>query len=269
MEDSQPMKKTILSFAILFIISSCAFHHGSISGSGYPTNAENEITGTAYGTSKTTHVLGIGGLGTDAIVLEAKKNLYDNYKLEPGQSFVNFSVDFKRSYFLLFNTTRVVVSADVASFNSSTTPNKKTNTASSALFKEGEDLYMPLSDYHLAKVFVLDYSQLSESKDPKTVTVVYFDAKGRPQVANKSPQNFFRSQSASDEMKKHGLKPGDIIEFRGEAYRNYHPEISNHQRDGNYKGIVKGFNGEFIAVEIISPPIHKNYRVHTNFIVKD
>lgn len=69
------------------------------------------------GTAKTTHVFGIGGLKTQALVYEAKKDLYRSYPLSEGQAFANISVDFKRSYIFFVSKTIATLTADVVEFN--------------------------------------------------------------------------------------------------------------------------------------------------------
>ncbi|RYM36084.1 hypothetical protein ERX46_03560 [Brumimicrobium glaciale] len=59
----------------------------------------------------------MGGVATDALVLEAKRNLYKNYPLAPGQALANVSVDFKRSFFPIISKAKVVISADIIDFN--------------------------------------------------------------------------------------------------------------------------------------------------------
>lgn len=106
-------------FLLIFvsIISSCATHSGVMTGNAALSDANFKVVDYAIGTAQTTHVLGIGGLGTEALVLEAKRNLYENYPLSSGQALANVSVDFKRSMFFLVFTLKAVVSADVIDFN--------------------------------------------------------------------------------------------------------------------------------------------------------
>lgn len=111
--------KTFYSLIILLsgtLLSSCAFHSGNMTGNA-SLNARNfEIKTIVMGTAKTSHVFGIGGLKKQALVYEAKKDLYRSYPLSEGEAFANISVDFKRSYFFIVNTTVATITADVVEF---------------------------------------------------------------------------------------------------------------------------------------------------------
>ena len=77
------------------------------------TDANFKIVGLAHGNAHTLKVLGIGGLDKDALVLEAKTDMYKKYPLPKGQVFANITVDFKNSFLILFTETKVTVSADI------------------------------------------------------------------------------------------------------------------------------------------------------------
>ena len=72
------MKPAIwIVFVILF--SSCTSHYGTMSGgSAVITNNKFASVQFAYGTASAFTFLGIGGNNKDALVLEAKRNLYLN-----------------------------------------------------------------------------------------------------------------------------------------------------------------------------------------------
>ena len=115
------MKSRLKLFGIiasLLILSSCAFHSGMMTGNASLSGDDFEILSIESGTSKTTHVFGIGGLKHQALVFEAKKNMYKSSPLKKGQAYANVSVDFKRSTYLFINTTIVTVTADLVQFGS-------------------------------------------------------------------------------------------------------------------------------------------------------
>lgn len=97
-------------------MSSCAFHNGNMTGNASLHARNFEIKTIVMGTAKTSHVFGIGGLKQRALVYEAKKDLYRSYPLSEGEAFANISVDFKRSYFFIVNTTIATITADVVEF---------------------------------------------------------------------------------------------------------------------------------------------------------
>lgn len=107
---------TLITLFSTIVLSSCAFHSGNMTGNASLNTRNFEIKTIVIGTAKTSHVLGIGGLKKQALVYEAKKDLYRSYPLSEGEAFANISVDFKRSYFLIVNTTVATITADVVEF---------------------------------------------------------------------------------------------------------------------------------------------------------
>ena len=110
-----------LNFLILLLcvlLSSCSYHIGSIGGgTGTVTNNQFRSIDFAHGTAKTTNILGIGGNNKDALVLEAKRNLYEKYKLSTTQVIGQTTVDFKRTFFFPVVTSKVTVSAEIIDFS--------------------------------------------------------------------------------------------------------------------------------------------------------
>ncbi|MEM6525931.1 MAG: DUF6567 family protein [Bacteroidota bacterium] len=114
--------KTIKNIYLLCIVTiclcSCSFHIGTIGGgSAVITNNQFSRIDFAYGTAKTTNIFGIGGNRNNGLVLEAKRNLYQNSQLQAGQAIGQTTVDFKRTFFFPVMTTRVVVSAEIIDFS--------------------------------------------------------------------------------------------------------------------------------------------------------
>jgi len=52
-----------------------------------------------------------------SLVQEAKKNMYKNFPLEEGERYINMTVDFKTTYFLIGRKVRCSVSSDIISAN--------------------------------------------------------------------------------------------------------------------------------------------------------
>jgi len=111
------MKQLFFGFLIVILLSSCATHVGFMTGNAAISDANFNVVGMAVGTAKTQHIVGIGGLSKDALILEAKRNLYANYPLKKGQALANVTVDMKRSMFPFVFKTLATVSADVIDFN--------------------------------------------------------------------------------------------------------------------------------------------------------
>jgi len=106
---------TFLSFVLL--LNSCAFHSGVMTGNAALSDANFKVVDYAIGTSETFKVFGLGGVATDALVLEAKRNLYENHPLKEGQALANVSVDSKNSYFIIVSKKKILISADIIDFN--------------------------------------------------------------------------------------------------------------------------------------------------------
>jgi hypothetical protein len=68
----------------------------------------------ATGSASVTKVFGLGK--NDALMFQAKKDMMQNYPLKEGQSFANITVDTSHSAFLIFNTEKITVTADVVEF---------------------------------------------------------------------------------------------------------------------------------------------------------
>lgn len=113
------MKKFSFYIAIViiaFATSSCATHWGTMNGSASLSSNNFKIAKMASGTASTTKIFGFGGLAKDALVLEAKKDMMQNYPLREGQALANVTVDFKNSFMFFVNTNKVTVTADVVEF---------------------------------------------------------------------------------------------------------------------------------------------------------
>jgi hypothetical protein len=112
--------KNLLILIALFSLTGCAFHSGTFNGSAAINNNQFRIAGTAQGTAETTQLLGLGGIGKEALVQEAKKNMQLKYPLQKGMVWGNVTVDFKTTYILIVRRTKVIVSADIIDFNPAT-----------------------------------------------------------------------------------------------------------------------------------------------------
>lgn len=104
----------ILSLLATAALSSCiATHNGVVSSSsvGKPV----KYVDIAYGVAQTNTFLGLGGTSVDALTYEAKRNLIKSRPLNPGEQYVNFTTDFKRTYILFYFQTKVTLTAEVIS----------------------------------------------------------------------------------------------------------------------------------------------------------
>jgi hypothetical protein len=108
--------KSVLAVMVVFLMSSCAAHWGMMTGNASLSSNNFKIVKMASGTSKTTKILGIGGLGKNALVLEAKKDMMQNNPLKEGQALANVTVDIKTSFLFIVMTEKATVTADIVEF---------------------------------------------------------------------------------------------------------------------------------------------------------
>ncbi|MCZ4696135.1 hypothetical protein DWB61_15860 [Ancylomarina euxinus] len=152
------MRKLILPLIIVLFLTSCATHQGMISSSAL--NRPVKYEDIAYGVSQTNQVLGLGGLSKDALILEAKRELINNRPLKQNETYANFTVDFKRSFFPFYNQTKATMSADVVSFTNDPLADPYTEkykqkltrkSLANELFEIGDSVYI---NYHENGVIV-------------------------------------------------------------------------------------------------------------------
>lgn len=113
------MKYLMFVFALL-LLNSCAFHRGMITAStNLPNKGTYKYVDVATGYSKAIYIFGIGGLNRDALINEAKRNLYFSYPLQKGQSFENLTLDIKTVLVWPYCKVAVIAIADVLERDSS------------------------------------------------------------------------------------------------------------------------------------------------------
>jgi hypothetical protein len=153
-------------FGLIFLtimLFSCASHQGYMSTNAVIIDTEFQIVGTAVGQSKSWKLLGVGGVNRDALVFDAKKDLYSSIELKPGQALTNITVDMKKAYYLLFWMEKVTVTAEIVDFN----PGKELNWQNYYSFQQrkglsiGDPIYIKhKGEYHLRKIDKLDLDDI-------------------------------------------------------------------------------------------------------------
>ncbi len=93
------------------VLTSCAANYGTISTN--VIESDFECVDMAIGMAERFHFLGFGNSSKDALMFSAKKDLINSHPLGTNEQYVNYTVDFKTSYWLIINKTKVVVTADV------------------------------------------------------------------------------------------------------------------------------------------------------------
>jgi hypothetical protein len=108
--------KSVVAISFVLLLSSCATHWGTMSGSASLASNNFKVVKMASGTASSSRIFGFGGMAQDALVLEAKKDMMQNNPLKEGQAMANVTVDFKNSSKLFVSTEKVTVTADIVEF---------------------------------------------------------------------------------------------------------------------------------------------------------
>lgn len=115
------MKKMLISIAIscLLMTSCVTYHHGAISSAAVSRTVKYQDI--AIGVSQINKLWGFGGISKDALVLEARREMTKNRPLGAKEQYLNFTVDFKYTFWPIVSQTRVTMCADVVSFTNDST----------------------------------------------------------------------------------------------------------------------------------------------------
>lgn len=108
------MKSLAYGIVLAFLLNACATHNSSTGNLNMPApSSKSKIVGTAIGTAKARYILGFGGLKSNGLLFEAKRDLQQNYALAPSQIYTNTTIDVKRSFYLVCWTTKLTLTADI------------------------------------------------------------------------------------------------------------------------------------------------------------
>jgi hypothetical protein len=110
------IKQILLLVIVTILTSSCAMHWGMMTGNASLSSNNFKMVKIATGTATATKILGFGGLGKNALIYEAKKNLMENFPLKEGQALANVTADIKTSYIFFVSTEKATVTADIIEF---------------------------------------------------------------------------------------------------------------------------------------------------------
>lgn len=142
------MKSILLNASLAGILSSCAFHSGNVSSGSV---IDCPLRYTAKGIAKTNKLFGIGGLERDALIVEAKQDLYTKFPYSKEIKLSNFAVDFKTSFIFFYSSTKVTVSADVFDCSATSGNNSIEKNSSATLsggLKKGDSITFEYNGYH-------------------------------------------------------------------------------------------------------------------------
>jgi hypothetical protein len=212
------MKKHFLLVFIAASLFSCSYHTGSLTTQNPYLDKNFEFVDMAVGYSKASYFLGIGGLKKDALVNDAKRNLYMSYPLLPNQTFQNLTLDFKTTYIWPYKKNEAFIVADVVeydtSINISFNPQYKSFIKQKDLdtlkgFQLYEDIYV-YQDFYAAPGKIIKF------KKNKAETFC-IDSKGNIQFDNSKFDNIFKKENFEIISKGHILKIGDKVSFTSNA----------------------------------------------------
>ncbi len=202
------MKITLFSLlSACLLLVSCTSHVGTVSaGSAVITNSEFSKIRFAYGTSKTTHVLGIGGNQKDALILEAKRNLYLNCNLKPNEAIGQTVVDIKKHFFFPVLSTRIIISAEIIDFSKDNKNLEESSMELQRFINKKSDLsfdYGSKANYYYRgdsiEVQILDFQS-------ELYVVKFFDKRNKLKVKTVSPSQL-RNINGGKEPKVKLLTP--------------------------------------------------------------
>ena len=141
------MKKLYVYLIPFYLLTSCATFKGTMNFSSFNRNVK--YVDAAIGVAQTQKYLFIGGLSQDALVLEAKREMQKSRPLKSNEEYANTSVDFKTSYYFVYITTKVTVSADIVQFTNDSIGDRYSETyrnkiieriAENDIFKVGDSI---------------------------------------------------------------------------------------------------------------------------------
>lgn len=206
--------KHVIALLSIVLFYSCALHHGSITSTASHCQDKNiEYADVAVGYSKVIYLFGFGGMHKDALVNEAKRNLFGSYVLKNGQSFENTTLDFR--VFLLgpFVKMEAIVVADVVQRDSSYKVSYSnayrnfvisgTNTSKEG-FKLNESVLYNRGNAYKAKIVRLNRQKAN---------LFYINSRGAVKVKNVAYHDIYRTYTPAGFEEKYGYKLHDTVNF--------------------------------------------------------
>ncbi len=194
---------------LIFLISSCAFHSGTLT-----SNLTNEPVlhkDIATGVASTNIVLSFGGISKDALISEARKNMIRARPLEGAEQYNNIEINIKNTYYIFGRKTKVTINADViapkdsvnqASYSENYLTKINTPKPNGGLFSIGDSVRIYNYDYQSGEIVRL----LGESYDK--VEIRYTDNKNRTRTKIVSENRIFIAKRTHN-----GLVLGDRIKL--------------------------------------------------------
>jgi hypothetical protein len=185
--------ETLSILSTFLIVSSCAFHSGTITSN---TTEEPVVhKDIAVGVSEANVVLGIGGLSKNALISTARKNMILSRPLENDEQYNNIEVNIKRNYYLFGLKTKVVINADViepkdsvtqASYSEEYLNQIKTKDLEVVMFSVGDSVYINNYNYQSGKIL-----RFIKSDSKSKIELSFIDPKGVAKTKVVNPNKVF------------------------------------------------------------------------------
>ena len=224
--------KGLLSLLVLITLNSCvSTFDGSFYSPSFSVKDNFRIVSTLEGQAQAEYIFGIGGAFRDALVNEAKRNMYSSYALQPNQNITNITVDSKVTSFLLpilFMSKRVTVSADVIEFYDNNSNLKASGDLGVAETVNSSKNKIENSETDVSsnwKVIDISKNQIWTAEDSKYFELITSFKEKKPET--------LRIAKAKD------LKVGDVVSFKSE---------NNENRIFMEYGIIKDIDDQILKV---------------------
>ena len=233
------MKKYFAILAMGLFLSSClSLHRGAMTHAGYPdpnfVNSHRALVQVS-----TTRFLGIGGLGTDALLLEAQRELERLHPLRPGEHFINYTYDYQHQFFPLIDRLELTLSAQVIKAKDQAEyviPGH--DYLESKALRNGDLIYAFYPNPNKAQLLrVVDYEYKLTTNE---LELSYYPEEGRPKVKKAAiPLHLvYFTQMTAHEKEQIGHDIGEEISLEGESFK-----IMAHRRKSllleNQEGVRK------------------------------
>ncbi len=209
------VSKIGLVVGVVFLTSSCAVHSGMITSSQLGNTKINyRYEDVAVGYAKAKYFLGIGGLKKDALLSDAKRNLYLSYPLKPNQVFQNITLDRKTTYLFPFSKVELILVADVIELESGhemSMGDDYLNILATSAVKSKDDLsnYEPVLLLEKGKA----YAGRVVSINRRNATIFYVNADGLIRVGNKDYGGIYKVSIPDSWQDYTGYTIGDTRNF--------------------------------------------------------
>jgi co-chaperonin GroES (HSP10) len=208
--------RLLLLGLIAFFVQSCAVHYGSMESSIDNSNQKYEYVDIAFGYSKVTYFMGIGGLGKDMLAAEAVRNMRMSFPLETNQTIENIVLNYKTIWIGPFMKMEAMAMADVIEWA------EDCNVTFSKKHKElmSRNKVVEYSNFKISdQIAVFDGRDVNSGRivslNKKNAMIFFIDYKGRYQMKKAGIKAiYWTDDRASD---SNDFKVGDVVAYSTKA----------------------------------------------------